>query len=73
MLWSKITPKLRTGEVVVNVFVEAESRLREMDGITDLRSKKCIKIGRCVVAEGFVGETCQFKCYSKFERMKMQL
>jgi len=28
----KITPKLRTGEVGVNVWVEDESRLREMDG-----------------------------------------
>ena len=28
----KITPKLRTGEVGVNVWVEAESRLMEMDG-----------------------------------------
>jgi len=30
--WSKITPKLRTGEFGVNVWVEAESMLREIDG-----------------------------------------
>ena len=32
VLVKKITPKLRTGEVGVNVWVEAESGLREMDG-----------------------------------------
>jgi len=30
--WSKITPKLRKGEFVVNVWVDAESKLRELDG-----------------------------------------
>ena len=30
--WSKIRPKLRTGEFGVNVWVDAESRLREIDG-----------------------------------------
>ena len=31
-VWSKITSKLRSGEFGVNVWVDAESKLREIDG-----------------------------------------
>jgi len=30
--WSKFTPKLRTGEFALNVYINAESGLREIDG-----------------------------------------
>jgi len=32
-VWSKIRPKLRTEEFEVNVWVNEESRLREIDGL----------------------------------------
>ena len=52
-LWSKITPRLRTGEFAVEVWVDAQSRLTEIDGSGNFFSWSRRPISMNSVLEGF--------------------